>query len=65
MYIYDIQLHFQNFTRANNNRMAGCIWPVGRSVGTPGVEKAKENTIQNCQKIHQRRKTVSVSQFNH
>ena len=33
--IYDIQLHFQNFVRANNNWMTGRIWPAGRSLDTP------------------------------
>ena len=32
--IFDIKLHFQNFMRANSNRMAGRIWPTGRSLDT-------------------------------
>ena len=33
----DIQLHFQNFMRANNSWMAGRIWPADRSLDTPGL----------------------------
>ena len=36
-YIYDIQLHFQNNMQANNNWMAGCIWPASRSLDTPAI----------------------------
>ena len=35
--IYDIQLHFQNLMWANNNWMAGCIWPAGCRLDAPLV----------------------------
>ena len=35
--MYDIQLHFQNFMRANSNWMVSCIWPAGRSLDTFGL----------------------------
>ena len=36
--INDIKLHCQAFMRPNNNRMAGRIWPTGRSLDTPVVD---------------------------
>ena len=30
--------HCQKFTRASTNWIAGCIWPVARSLDTPGVK---------------------------
>ena len=35
--IYDTQLHFQNFMRANINWMVDHIWPTGRSLDTHAV----------------------------
>ena len=35
VYIYDIQLHLQNYMRANLNWTEGRIRPAGRSLDTP------------------------------
>ena len=37
--IYDIQLGFPKFLRSNNNWMEDCIWPVGRSLDSLGIEQ--------------------------
>jgi len=41
MQSYDIQLHFQNFMRANNDWMAERIWPTGRSLDITVLEASQ------------------------